>query len=68
MVGLADVLTDAFIEGAVAVGDDCWLASCFRSSTISRSISAFLLRFPTRLKFDSILHASLKRLHLAHAV
>lgn len=39
-------------------------AICFLSSMISRSISALRLRFPTRLKLDSILHSSLSRRHL----
>ena len=34
-------------------------ASFLLNSTISRSISAFLLRLPTRLKLDSILQSSL---------
>jgi len=54
ILGLAAVLIIRGFEGAV--GNECWLAIRFRSSIISRSISAFLLRFPTRLKFCSILH------------
>lgn len=35
---------------------------------ISLSISAFLLRLPTRLKLDSILQVSLSRWHLSHGI
>lgn len=52
---------EVFIGGPAVVGDDCWLASCLRRSTISLSISAFLLRFPTLLKLASILQVSLSR-------
>ena len=61
MLGLADVLNDALIVGPVVGEDACWRLSCLLNSTISRSISAFLLRFPTRLKLVSILHSSFKR-------
>lgn len=54
ILGLAEVLIIWGIEGVV--GDEFWPAIFFRNSRISRSISAFLLRFPTRLKFCSIRH------------
>lgn len=50
-------------EGPFLTGEACCLTNCFLSSTISLSISAFLLRLPTRLKFVSILHSSFRRRH-----
>lgn len=68
MVGLEEVLNEALIVGPVAEGDACCRPSCLLNSTISRSISAFLLRFPTLLKLDSILHSKFRRWHLVHVV
>ena len=63
ILGLAVSLEGAFTDdGGGAAGDECWLANCLRSSCISFSISMFLDRFPTRLKDESILHSSLRRL------
>lgn len=66
-IGLPDALSGALIEDEIVAGDFCWFASSLRSSTISLSISAFLLRFPTRLKLDSILHSRFRRWHRPHA-
>lgn len=66
-IGLPDRLMGALMAGAAVFGEAWWLASCLRSSIISRSISAFLLRFPTRLKLDSILQSRFRRWHLPQA-
>ena len=68
MVGLAEVLKEALMEGPVVGEDACWSPSCLLNSTISRSISAFLLRFPTLLKLDSILQSRFRRRHRAQVV
>lgn len=68
MVGLAETLNEGLIAGPVVDGDACWRPSCLLNPTISLSISAFLLRFPTLLKFDSILHSRLRRWHRVHVV
>ena len=67
-VGLAEVLSEALMEGPVVGEDACWRPSCLLNSTISRSISAFLLRFPTLLKLDSILQPKFRRRHRVHVV
>lgn len=68
MVGLAETLNEGLIAVPAVDGDACWRPSCLLNSTISLSISAFLLRFPTLLKFDSILHSRLRRWHRVHVV
>ena len=68
MVGLAEVLREALIVGPVVGEDACWRSNRLLSSTISRSISAFLLRFPTLLKLDSILQLRFRRRHRVQLV
>ncbi len=66
MLGLEASL-GAFIRGPCAKGEGSYWASLLFRSTISRSISAFLLLLPTLLKFESILQSRLRRRHRSHA-